>query len=358
MVRVAVLADCHIDASPLGVARVQAWQDAGRLVLREAPEAVIIAGDLFDSGTPDEGALRLAANELTAMAKAGIAVAVIAGNYEWFGAPPRAAGEHCSALAPLAEIVGVEIFCDPDILSVHWCDLKIALLPWPRPSETFAHQDIAAHRLAGELAGWDGPRICVAHASLVEAVGMDGTSGQARGWEPAPGEAASLSALDQPDVFTHTSLGHVHGRQNLTDTCSYVGTIEAFGFHDVDEPHRFSIFEWDPSRQRWTEDHVPVEGNTFVTVAPFDDLGEIPADALVDLSLDGQFADKQVIDALGSMHQGGIRLLSVDEVDLDTWFTCTKLGVRIQQSSNRHIVEELISRKEHADSRRSSRTAA
>lgn len=357
MVRVAVLADCYIDAVPLGVDRAETWLTACNHPVLQAADAVVVAGDMFDTGTPGDAALGLAAQGLEQMTMKGAVVAVIAGNHEWFGAPPGAEGENCPALAPLAEIAGVEVFCDPDILSVYWCDLKIALLPWPRPGETFVYQDAAARRLAGELAGWDEPRICVAHTTLAEAAGMDGISGHARGWEPRPGDVATLSALDEPDVFTHTSLGHVHGRQNLTDTCSYVGTIEAFGFHDVDEPHGFSIFEWDQSRQRWTEDHVPVNGNIFTTVAPLDDLGEIPAGALVNLSLDGQFADEQLVDALSSMYRGNIRLLRVDDVDLDIWFTCTKLGNRIQRSPSRHIVEELISRKDDADSRRGSRIA-
>ena len=335
MVRVAVLADCHIDASQWGIGREKAWVNACRQVADRSPDATVIAGDFFDDSTPSEAALELAADGLRMMAEAGVAVMLIPGNHEWFDVSPAEAALRCPALDPLGEIIGVNVFAAPEIAHVHWCDLRIALLPWPRPGETFMDQDAAARRLAAELSGWDGPRLCVAHTVLAEAVGLDGISGHDRGWAPEPSEAATLAAIDRPGVFCHTSLGHVHGRQNLTSTCSYVGSMETFGFHDAGQLRGFSMFEWDQQDQRWHEEHIPTGSHEFVTVAPHDDFGAVSQGAFVNLDIDGHGTteDAAVGAAIVALRQRqGVRLLCVDDLDVEIWLNCTKQGVRVKDT--------------------------
>lgn len=346
MVRVAVLADCHIDASPWGIGREQAWMNACGQVAERSPDAAVIAGDLFDTGDPSGSALQLAAEGTGLMAEVGVAVMVIPGNHEWFGVSQMDAALRCPALDPLNKIVGVEVFAAHGIAHMHWCDLRIALLPWPRPGETFKDQDATARRLAGDLAGWNGPRICVAHTTLAEATGIDGISGRDRGWKPKPGEAATLAAIDQPEVFCHTSLGHVHGRQNLTSTCSYVGSIETFGFHDAAQPRGFSMYEWDQQNQRWNEEHVLTGSNKFVTVAPRENFDAVPQGAFVNLSVNdnSKFEDRALSAAIVALQQRqDVQLLSVGNIDLDIWLESTKQGKRVMR---RALLEM---RSEHMD---------
>ena len=85
-VRLLHTADWHVGKSLKGVSRLDEQERVLREIVRVAREqevdAVLVAGDLYDSAAPSAAAQRLVVRTLTALAESGREVVVIAGNHD------------------------------------------------------------------------------------------------------------------------------------------------------------------------------------------------------------------------------------------------------------------------------------
>ena len=258
-----MLADCHIDHGVHGLWSDGAWERATIDIAEGGYQAAVVAGDMFHSGRPvPEAVLRCIAG-IERMTSAGVRVLVIAGNHEWIGV--RAKDRHrppTEVLGEIGETPGVTSVSHPR--GVRLCDgLWVAALPWPVPGRhphSVAQPDAAA-RLAEEAGSVDGARLAVAHA----AVGGFRLSGSETEMAALSATAtAELSDLDVPGAFERTVLGHYHGRQALSPTCGYVGSLEAFTFADEGRTGGWSSLQHDGDG--WVETFVPAGTQKFVTV--------------------------------------------------------------------------------------------
>lgn len=271
--RVAVLADCHIDHGHHELDAITAWTDACRWIAEERVDIAIIAGDMFQDGKTSGETLNIAGDGLEEITKAGVPVLIVLGNHEWYKSPmPRTAADRFLPVHFLGRLPRVKVVTDPQIVTVPNTDLRIAALPWPRPGDPDDVQAEAAQRMSDQLNDHNGPRICVAHAAVSGAKTVTKTGSERDLWTFTKEPVVPVGALDIPEAFGHTALGHIHRRQNLTPTCSYVGSNEAFTFADENQTKGFSLFEWDDRRRRWDETQIPVGVHRFVTVTIGDDM--------------------------------------------------------------------------------------
>src|SRR3712207_1825700 len=102
-------ADWHVGKTLKGVSRLDEQEQVLRQVVRVAREqevdAVLVAGDLYDSAAPSAPAQRLVVRTLTALAGTGAAVIVIAGNHDHPGT--------LDAYRPFAGAAGVTLVGSP-----------------------------------------------------------------------------------------------------------------------------------------------------------------------------------------------------------------------------------------------------
>lgn len=293
--RIAVLADSHIDHGVHGLDGADAWSAATDWIVDHQPDLVVVAGDMFHTGRPNGVALNRAAAAFERIAKADVATLVIAGNHEWIGAKAAATGR-CLPIEAFSGLPKVKVVRSPAAVGVG--DLKVAALPWPEPGQHADSVTAAAGTLAEKLAGHDGPRVCVAHAAVQGASVVTRRGTELDLWRFADEPVVPLADIDIPEAFTHTVLGHVHRRQSLSSTCGYVGSTEALGFADAGQVKGFSVLDWDDSRQRWNETLVPVGVHEFATI---------------DIGGDGEWAD-----ALDRLREGShVRLRAAAEAGAD-----------------------------------------
>ena len=218
-----------------------------RKILRdERPDAVLIAGDIYDKSAPSAEAVRLFDDFLSGLASDGQMVFVISGNHDsaarvaYGGRIMERSGVHLSAPA-------YEGGVRPVTLTDGHGPVDIYLLPFIKPvhvSLAFPDEKIESYtdalRVAVEKMPIDPRRrsVLVAHQFVTGAVRSDS-------------EEVSVGGLDNVDAavfapFSYVALGHIHRPQNIgSPRVRYSGTPLKYSFSEAGDEKSVTMAELD-----------------------------------------------------------------------------------------------------------------
>ncbi len=218
-----------------------------RKILRdERPDAVLIAGDIYDKSAPSAEAVRLFDDFLSGLASDGQTVFVISGNHDsaarvaYGGRIMERSGVHLSAPA-------YEGGVRPVTLTDGHGPVDIYLLPFIKPvhvSLAFPDEKIESYtdalRVAVEKMPIDPKRrsVLVAHQFVTGAVRSDS-------------EEVSVGGLDNVDAavfapFSYVALGHIHRPQNIgSPRVRYSGTPLKYSFSEAGDGKSVTMAELD-----------------------------------------------------------------------------------------------------------------
>ena len=212
----------------------------------EKPDAVLIAGDIYDKSMPSAEAVRLFDDFLSELSADGQKVFVISGNHDsaarvaYGGRIMAKSGVYLSA----PEYRG-EVFSVP--LEDNAGPVDIFLLPFIKPihvSLAFKEEKIESYtdamRVAVERMGVNPKRrsVLVAHQFVTGAVRSDS-------------EEVSVGGLDNVDAsvfepFSYVALGHIHRPQNIgSPRIRYSGTPLKYSFSEAKDEKSITISELD-----------------------------------------------------------------------------------------------------------------
>lgn len=231
-----------------------AFERAIDKIVELRPDAVIHAGDLFDSYHPSSSALGVALDGLRRLRDEQIPVVVIAGNHS---TPRVAAAEHIFGV--LERFGGAHMIYGGTKV-VHLGDGDLAV-------HAIAH-DNEPERLAASLRAArpdPGARFNV----LVAHIGLDGL-GQVVGSE-AGGVTLSGEALAGSGEFDYVALGHLHKLAAVRDNAAYAGSLERLSWAD-DAPLKGLIevvLGADRVSAHYLRPHS-IAGRSHVTLDPID----------------------------------------------------------------------------------------
>ena len=212
------------------------------------PNALIIAGDVYDRAIPPPEAVNLFNEILTRIAELGIRVLYIAGNHDSavrlnFGAQLlRASGIYPAGIVRAAE--------PPVVLSDEYGDVYFSLIPYgdpPHVREAFALDEnlsfdralavqIAAARAQIPLSARS---VAVAHAFVI--------GGQISESE----HALSVGGSDQVSAenfaaYSYTALGHLHAPQRAgAEHIRYSGSLLKYSFDEARQKKGVELIELD-----------------------------------------------------------------------------------------------------------------
>jgi DNA repair protein SbcD/Mre11 len=238
--------------------------------LRIRPDAIIHAGDLFDSVRPTNRALAIAQEQLIRLSDADIPVVVIAGNHS----TPRLR-ETGSVFKLFEPIRTVHPVYRDEVESIEVGDLLVHALP---------HCD--QEQLATQLERMAPNRkmrfnVAVMHAgvSSLQIFRM--------------GEFNELvipsSELDP--AFDYIALGHFHEHCQVTKNASYSGSTERLSFSEVGQDKGFVMVDLEKHRQQFH----PLPVRPMVDLGPVDakrmagpELREVLASILAGSDIDGK----------------------------------------------------------------------
>ncbi len=247
-------------------------------------DVVIVAGDVFDSGTPAAACYTLLSDTLRALAETGVEVIVTSGNHDSAARLGFQAGL-------LRE--GVRVLTDPSAIAtpvtvtdehgpVHLYGipfLEPALLRHEWPGAT-SQAGVLAHAmtlvradLAERSVGERGVRsVAIAHCF---AAGVEPTPHLERDIQQGGLDVVPLQTFEGVDYM---ALGHIHGRQQLAPHIRYAGAPLHYAFGEGDKPRGSWLVELDATGfagAQWLD--LPVPRRVVTLRGAFDDLLADPA---------------------------------------------------------------------------------
>ncbi len=209
----------------------------------EKPDAVLIAGDVYDKSVPSAEAVELFDDFLVSLAKRDLQVFIISGNHD---SPERlafgnrlidASGIH------LSPVYSGKIM--PFCLHDSYGEVDVFLLPFVKPANVrrfFPDDAIESYM--------DAVRTAIVHMSVNTAnrnvlVTHQFVTGASR----SDSEDFSVGGSDNIDVsvfddFDYVALGHIHGPQNITsERVRYCGTPLKYSFSEAAHQKSATVVE-------------------------------------------------------------------------------------------------------------------
>lgn len=220
---------------------------------KEGADALVVAGDVYDSTSPAESAVRQWDRFITRMADRGIPLLVVSGNHD---SGPRL-GVGSELIARTGVHIAGELSCEVDHVTV--AGVTFWLVPFVRPADVRAwgerlgldtssvvNYDTALRLVLDHVRGLPafaaGPNVCVAHQFVTN----HGVSP-----ERSDSEHVSLGSLDNVDVsafdgFSYVALGHIHRPQRVgRDTVRYAGSPLKLSSSEIPQRKSFCVVDMD-----------------------------------------------------------------------------------------------------------------
>lgn len=213
------------------------------LISREKPDAVLIAGDIYDKSVPSAEAVDFFDDFLYKLSLCGAAVYIISGNHD---SPERLAfGSRLMVAKGVHLARGYNENVCPHVLTDEHGELAIYLLPFIKPGvvrAAFPDAEISSYTEAVALAiehmrPDPGRRnVLVAHQFVTGASVCDS-------------EELSVGGLDNVDAsvfdaFDYVALGHLHGPQNMgSERIRYCGSPLKYSFSEAKHQKSLTVVE-------------------------------------------------------------------------------------------------------------------
>lgn len=208
-------------------------------VRENAVDVVIVAGDVFDSATPAGPAYTLLGDVLVALHETGARVIVTSGNHDSaarLGFQARLLRDGIHVLTdPLAIGTPVTVadadgpvhfygipYLEPAIVRQHWAGADLRT-----QAQTLAH---AMDLVRAGMQAHPGRSVAIAHCF---SAGVDATVGLEREVRQGGLDVVPLSVFDGPD---YVALGHIHGRQQISERVRYSGAPLHYSFGEQSKP--------------------------------------------------------------------------------------------------------------------------
>ena len=209
----------------------------------EKPDAVIIAGDVYDKSVPSAEAVQLFDDFLCRLAKRKLQVLVISGNHD---SPERMAFG-----GRLMDISGVHMApvyngkVEAVILEDEFGKVNFYMLPFVKPVNVrrfFEEENIESYTDAVRVAienmnvNPDERNVIVTHQFVTGAEKCDSEEISVGGTDNVAGDVF--------DGFDYVALGHIHGPQNIgSERIRYCGTPLKYSFSEVKHNKSVTVVE-------------------------------------------------------------------------------------------------------------------
>lgn len=208
----------------------------------ERPNAVLIAGDVYDKSVPPVEAVELFDDFLVKLAARKLPVYVIGGNHD---SPERLA--FCNRLIDASGIhispaYGGDV--RPLSLADEYGKVNIFMLPFVKPANVrryFPEEQIESYTDAVRVA-ISKMQVNAAERNLL--VTHQFVTGAAR----CDSEEISVGGADNVDLsvfdaFDYVALGHIHGAQNISPRVRYCGTPLKYSFSEAKQQKSVTVAE-------------------------------------------------------------------------------------------------------------------
>ena len=204
----------------------------------EAPDGVIIAGDVYDKSVPSAEAVTLLDNFLVSLAKRSLEVYIIAGNHD--------SPERLSFGNRLIEASGIHIspIYSGNVEPYSLCGANIYLLPFIKPAHVracYPDEEISSYS--------DAIKVAVGKMNIDPSkVNVLVTHQFVTGASQCDSEEISVGGSDNVEAsvfepFNYVALGHIHSPQNISPKIRYCGTPLKYSFSEASHKKSVTVVE-------------------------------------------------------------------------------------------------------------------
>lgn len=200
-------------------------------VRTEDVDAVLVSGDLYDRALPPVDAVALCDEALRRLAAEKVQVIVISGNHD--------SAQRLGFGAGLMDAAGVHVRSDPRtvgtpvlladgtaVYGIPYLEPEVVRTGWDLPERGHAAAlSEAMRRVRADLAVRDARSVVLAHAFVTGGEASDSERDISVGGV----ESVPMSVFDGVD---YVALGHLHGRQRMSETVRYSGSPLAYSFSE------------------------------------------------------------------------------------------------------------------------------
>ena len=214
-----------------------------RVVDDESPDAILVAGDVYDKSVPSAEAVQLFDGFLCSLAERKLHVFVLSGNHDsperlaFGGKLMNTSGIHMSPVYDGTVI--------PTVLSDAWGEVHVYMLPFVKPSHVrrwYEDETIESYT--------DAMAVAISHMNVDTNVRNVLIAHQfVTGAQRSESESISVGGSDNVDVsvfncFDYTALGHIHGPQHIgRETVRYCGTPLKYSFSEAKHQKSVTVVE-------------------------------------------------------------------------------------------------------------------
>lgn len=213
------------------------------LIDQERPDAVLIAGDIYDKSVPSAEAVELFDHFLVKLAQRKLQVFAISGNHD--------SPERIAFASRLIDGSGVHLSpvysgsVKPIILTDNFGPVRIYMLPFIKPvhvrrqfpdREIDSYTDAMAVSIEAMEVDPSARNVLIAHQFVT-------------GASRSESEEVSVGGLDNVDAsvfapFDYVALGHIHGPQNIgSQQIRYCGTPLKYSFSEASQQKSVTVVE-------------------------------------------------------------------------------------------------------------------
>lgn len=249
------LSDLHLGKRLCGVSLVEDQRDMLEKIIghikREKPDAVMIAGDVYDRSVPPEDAVALFDSFLFELSEMKVQVLIISGNHD--------SAERLAYGGRILNRSGIYIskefnqnnydsILKPVILSDEHGGINFYLLPFVTPHTVKASR---GGRPEAEISSYTD-----ALRTVIEEMNIDTSERNVliahqfvTGASKCDSETFSVGGVDNVDAsvfepFDYVALGHLHGPQSIGgDTVRYCGTPLKYSFSETDHLKSITVVD-------------------------------------------------------------------------------------------------------------------
>ena len=212
------------------------------VIEKEQPDAVVIAGDVYDKSVPSAEAVELLDWFLCGLSQTGVQTFISSGNHD--------SPERLSFGGRLMTHAGIHLSpvydgsISPISLHDEFGAVNFYLLPFLKPVQVrrfFPEETVESYT--------DGCRVAIRHMNLDTAQRNVLLSHQfVTGAQRCVSEDISVGGSDNVDAsvfgdFDYVALGHIHSPQNITGHIRYCGTPLKYSFSEANHQKSITVVE-------------------------------------------------------------------------------------------------------------------
>ena len=239
--RILHTSDWHIGRTFHGHTTLEALREVLAALVEQVREhrveLVLVAGDVFDSPTPSADCYTLLTDTLVALRDTGAHVVVTSGNHDSaarLGFQSRLLRDGIHVRTDPARVHEPVTVTDADgpvhVYGIPYLEPALLRHVWDGVRTQEAAITHAMGLITADLAGRGGRSVVMAHCF---AAGVEPTPHLERDIQQGGLDVVPLAVFDGID---YTALGHIHGRQRLSDRVRYSGAPLHYSFGEGDKP--------------------------------------------------------------------------------------------------------------------------